>query len=172
MCFAHLKRGDVTCASSSSSLHIQTYKIHKLTSKMKSAWYDASTKTPRNKLLFKSRIFIIFESFVAHMSHKPKQKGFIPKNSPDPRTRLISACSFPQLGWWICCSGMKLFRNWEYKRSSLHSVTIQEKESCINGVTEWKIPRQPVNLERHILGLKRTTGYVHTRTLDNFNEWV
>lgn len=78
----------------------------------------------------------------------------------------------PQLGWWICCSGMKLFRNWEYKRSSLHSVTIQEKESCINGVTEWKIPRQPVNLERHILGLKRTTGYVHTRTSDNFNEWV
>lgn len=60
----------------------------------------------------------------------------------------------------------------EYKRSSLHSVTIQEKESCINGVTEWKIPRQPVNLERHILGLKRTTGYVHIRTSDNFNEWV
>lgn len=82
LCFAHLKRGDVTCASSSSSLHIQTYKIHKLTSKMKSAWYDASTKTPRNKLLFKSRIFIIFESFVAHMSHKPKQRVSFQKTAP------------------------------------------------------------------------------------------
>lgn len=125
---------------------------------MKSDWYDQQ-KHPEI-ICFSNQGYLLFWNHFWPIWATNLNKGFHSKKQSQSE---ISARSFPRFGWWICCSGMKLFRNWEYKRRSLHSVTIQEKESCINGVTEWKTPRQPVNLERHILGLKRTTGYVHIR---------